>query len=54
VGLVGAEVVRAGKFDLADDRADVVVVGGARVRQLDLAQIYARVQTGGIPVRSGA
>ena len=53
VGLVGGEVVRAGKFDLAEDRADVVVVDGARVRQLDLAQVYARVQTGGIPARAG-
>lgn len=50
VGLVGGEVVRAGRFDLADNRADVVV-NGERVRQLDLAQVYARVQTGGGPGR---
>ena len=53
VGIVGGEVVKTGRFDLAEDRADIVVVEGQRVRQLDLAQVYARVQTGGRVGRIG-
>jgi len=51
VGLLGGEVVRAGRFEPVEGRADLVRVDGERARQLDVGAIYARVQTGGRPGR---
>ncbi len=45
VGLVGAEVVRTGTFAVATGRADSVVHEEQPVRPLDVAAIYARVQS---------
>ncbi len=50
VGIVGGQVVRSGTFDVAPGYPDLVEVDGAKVRPLDVAQLYARVQTG---ARSG-
>jgi hypothetical protein len=52
VGLVGGEVVRAGRFEPVPGHADVVQVDGELARQLDVGAIYARVQTGGRPSRA--
>ena len=46
IGLVGGVGVTTGMFD-AGDRPDEVVVGSERATVLDLAALYARVQTGG-------
>jgi hypothetical protein len=51
VGLLGGEVVRAGRFPAFEGHADVVDVDGERARQLDVGALYARVQTGGRPGR---
>ena len=51
VALVGGEVVRTGRFESVAERADMVLVDGERVKQLDLTAVYARVQTGGRPGR---
>jgi formylmethanofuran dehydrogenase subunit C len=51
VGLVGGEVVRAGRFEAVEGRADLVQVDGQLARQLDVGALYARVQTGGRPAR---
>jgi hypothetical protein len=52
LGLVGGEVVRPGRFDPVEGRADLVEIDGERARQLDVGAIYARVQTGGRPSRA--
>lgn len=52
VGLVGGEVVRVGRFEPVDGRADAVDVDGERALLLDVGAIYARVQTGGRPPRA--
>jgi hypothetical protein len=46
VGLVGGDVVRTGTFTAAADHADAVHIDGARARALDVAGLYARVQSG--------
>jgi len=53
VGLVGGDVVRTGSFDPAGESADAVVVDGARAHALDVAGLYARVQSGARPGRWG-
>ena len=53
VGLVGGDVVRAGSFDAASEGVDAVVVDGARAHALDVAGLYARVQSGARPGRWG-
>ncbi len=53
LGLIGGEVVQTGRFDTLPDHADVVQFQGQRVAQLDVAGLYARVQTGGRPARAG-
>jgi hypothetical protein len=45
VGLVGAEVLRTGAFAIAPGRPDSVVHEDRPVRPLDIAAIYARVQS---------
>jgi hypothetical protein len=50
VGLVGGQILQSGTFDVAPDHPDLVQVDGANVRPLDVAQLYARVQSG---ARSG-
>ncbi len=52
VGLLGGEVVRAGRFESVEGRADLVRVDGELARQLDVGALYARVQTGGRPPRA--
>ncbi len=52
VGLLGGEVVRAGRFEAVEGRADLVQVDDERARQLDVGALYARVQTGGRPARA--
>jgi hypothetical protein len=51
VGLVGGEVVRTGVFDVVPDRPEMIAHDGFHVRPLDLATIYARVQSGARPGR---
>ena len=51
VGLVGGEVVRSGRFEAVEGRADLVQIDGQLARQLDVGALYARVQTGGRPAR---
>jgi formylmethanofuran dehydrogenase subunit C len=51
VGLLGGEVVRAGRFEPVLGRADLVHVEGELARQLDVGALYARVQTRGRPSR---
>ncbi len=46
VGIIGAEIVRSGSFDVAPDRADIVEYAGERASVLDVAAIYTRVQAG--------
>jgi hypothetical protein len=53
VGIIGGEVVRTGMFDVAPDRADAVLVDGERAGPLDIATVYARVQSGARPGRWG-
>jgi hypothetical protein len=53
LGLVGGEVVGTGSFGVVEDRPDLVVVGGARARPLDVAALYARVQSSARPGRWG-
>jgi len=50
VGIVGGQVVRSGTFGVVADQPDLVDVDGKKVRPLDVAQLYARVQSG---ARSG-
>src|ERR1700758_1950231 len=45
VGLVGGEVARTGVFDVGADRPELVQVDGERVRPLDVAAAYARLQS---------
>jgi hypothetical protein len=45
LGVIGAHVVQAGLFDVSPERADQVLYEGRPVRPLDLASIYARVQS---------
>lgn len=52
LGLVGGVVVRTGRFEAVEGRADLVQVDGERARQLDVGALYARVQTGGRPSRA--
>jgi hypothetical protein len=44
IGLLGAEIVGTGVFEVDAEAADAVRFGGERARSLDLASIYARVQ----------
>jgi hypothetical protein len=45
IGLVGGEVVGTGSFGALEERPDLVVVDEARARPLDVAALYARVQS---------
>lgn len=46
VGLVGCEVVGSGAFEVATDHPTMIRVDGRSVRPLDVAGVYARVQSG--------
>jgi hypothetical protein len=46
VGVVGGSVVHTGTFDLVADRPEMIAVDGEVVRPLDVATLYARVQSG--------
>jgi hypothetical protein len=54
IGLVGAEVVCTGSFEVAAHGEDAVVLKGERVEPLDVAAIYARVQSSARPGRWGS
>ena len=54
LGVIGAHVVQAGLFDVSPERADQVLYEGRPVRPLDLASIYARVQSSQRSTRWGA
>jgi hypothetical protein len=45
VGLVGGEMVRSGSFDAVAEQPEMVAYEGRRVETLDVAAIYASVQT---------
>lgn len=45
LGLVGGEVERTGVFDVVPDHPELVQVGEQRVKPLDVAAAYARVQS---------
>jgi hypothetical protein len=51
LGLVGGEVVATGSFGVVDGQPDLVQVDGARARPLDVAALYARVQSSTRPGR---
>ncbi len=53
LGVIGGRVVRSGLFPVVPDRAELVEHEGKLVKPLDLAHIYARVQTGTRPGRWG-
>lgn len=46
VGLVGGEVVDSGAFEVAAEQPTMIRVEGRSVRPLDVAGLYARVQSG--------
>jgi hypothetical protein len=46
VGLIGAEVVRTGSFPAVAGQTEAVEHDGRVVPPLDVAEIYARVQSG--------
>jgi hypothetical protein len=54
LGVIGAHVVQTGLFDVVPERPDQVRHEGQAVRALDLASIYARVQTSQRAARWGA
>jgi len=54
VGLVGANVVRTGVFDVPAEAPENVDYEGTSVPPLDVAAVYARVQAGARPGRWGA
>jgi hypothetical protein len=54
LGVIGAEVVHAGLLEVAPERPDQVRHDGQPVRPLDLASIYARVQSSQRSARWGA
>jgi hypothetical protein len=53
LGVIGGRVVRTGLFPSVPERPELVQYEGRSVRPLDLATIYARVQTGARPGRWG-
>ncbi|MGD0528327.1 MAG: hypothetical protein ABSE49_24540 [Polyangiaceae bacterium] len=53
LGIVGADVVRSGSFDVVADRPELVIVDGEHARPLDIAAVYARIQAGVRPGRWG-
>ena len=54
VGLVGGEIVETGTFDVVAEHPDLIEYDGERAAPLDVAAIYARVQTAVRPTRWGA
>jgi CheW-like protein len=54
VGLLGAEIVRGGSFDVVTNLPETVDHEGQRVELLDVAGIYARVQSSARPGRWGS
>lgn len=54
LGVIGAQIVRAGHFDVVPDRPGHVSHEGQPVRPLDLATIYAHVAAGARPGTWGA
>jgi len=54
VGVVGAEIVRPGLFDVGAGRPETVEHEGENVEPLDLAAIYGRIQSGARPGRWGS
>jgi hypothetical protein len=53
IGLVGAEVLSTGTFEVAAGSEDRVLLKGEGVETLDVAAIYARVQANARPGRWG-
>jgi hypothetical protein len=51
LGLVGGEVVATGSFGVVADHPELVQVDGARALPLDVAALYARVQSSTRPGR---
>jgi chemotaxis signal transduction protein len=54
LGLVGAEIVSTGSFDTSAEHPELVEHQGESVEMLDVAAIYARVQSGARPGRWGS
>jgi hypothetical protein len=54
LGVVGAEILASGLFDVAIGRGGMVEHEGENVEPLDLAAIYGRVQSGARPGRWGS
>ncbi len=54
VGVVGAEIVRTGLFDVGADRPDTIENEGETVDTLDLTAIYERLQSAARPGRWGS
>jgi hypothetical protein len=54
VGIVGGEVIRTGSFYAVPDRPERVVHQGESIEPLDVAAIYARLQSSARPGRWGS
>jgi chemotaxis signal transduction protein len=54
IGLVGAEIVGTVSFDTSAERPEILEHQGESVEPLDVAAIYARVQSGARPGRWGS
>jgi hypothetical protein len=54
MGLVGGTIVRGGSFDVVVGEPDTIEYEGHRVRTLDVAALYARVQSSARPGRWGS
>jgi len=46
IGVIGAEVVGIGHYEVDPEQPDAIIVGEKRARPLDLGKLYARMQTG--------
>jgi chemotaxis signal transduction protein len=54
IGLVGAEIVCTGSFETSAEHPEMLEHQGESVEPLDVAAIYARVQSGSRPGRWGS
>lgn len=45
IGVVVGEVIGVGHYDVDPETSDAILIGDVRVRPLDLAKLYARLQS---------
>jgi chemotaxis signal transduction protein len=53
IGVVVAEVIGVGHYDVDPEMPEAILVGDAQVRPLDLAKLYARLQSASFVSRVG-